>query len=366
MRSKKIFLIAFYIYLLNSIEAQAETQVEAQAETQAVECFKIALPLGVNEFRLPTELRFIQTLRGDLGTSPGFKIYHTGRNLSLSGPACFLLRQNIFRNIDVLAKFLGEAGGSGPIIELFGSDITLDLGNKIISSNQSSTVIYEQVWGILQRHKKKNYAFKNGSIETQGNGIIMNGWQYGGQTPKFKPSQSQIDMATSWYGPNFRDFEDTNIILENLNIKSGGLAAYLVGRNNIIRHCHIEVEGHEAIALFGADNQLIDNEIIVKRSKSTPPKPYQPPTHLDIGSYYEEYAAIWIRDAPGLIIRGNKITIEGLIPAKEAILLINSPNVTIENNEVSGSENLYTVLDKQSSARAYNNHKKSGKWPNTQ
>lgn len=75
---------------------------------------------------------------------------------------------------------------------------------------------------------------------------------------------SQIAMRR--YGPDFGEFGDTNIVLEDLTIRSGGLAAYLVGRDNIIRHCRIEVEGHEAIALFGASTQLIDNEIVVKRS----------------------------------------------------------------------------------------------------
>jgi len=178
----------------------------------------------------------------------------------------------------------------------------------------------------------------------------------------YRPGPRQINRAVNWYGPNFHEFGDTNILLENLTIKSGGLATYLVGRNNIIRHCRIEVEGHEAVALFGANNQLVDNEIIVKRSLSAP-KP-DDNSMPELGTYYSEYAAIWIRDAPGLIIRGNKITIEGLFNAKEAIMLINSPGVIIEDNEVTGADNLYTALDEQSSARANNNRKRFGKWPN--
>lgn len=166
---------------------------------------------------------------------------------------------------------------------------------------------------------------------------------------------------TEWYGPDFGDFSDTNILLENLTIKSGGLAAYLIGRNNVIRHCRIEVEGHEAVALFGANNQLIDNEIIVRRT--LPPPVAQDNSRPRFGTYYLDYAAIWIRDAPGLILRGNKITIEGLFNAEQAILLANSPDVVIEDNEVTGANNLYKALDGQSSARAHNNRKRFGKWP---
>ena len=98
-------------------------------------------------------------------------------------------------------------------------------------------------------------------------------------------------------------------------------------------------------------------------AENAPAEPEQPPARLNIGSYYSEYAAIWIRDAPGLIIRGNKITIERIFNAKEAILLINSPNVVIENNEVTGAKKLYTSLDEHSSAHARNNRKRFGKWP---
>ena len=170
-------------------------------------------------------------------------------------------------------------------------------------------------------------------------------------------------MAVDRYGSGFRNFGITNILLEDLTIKSGGLAAYLVGRNNVIRRCRIEVEGHEAIALFGTNNQLIDNEIIVKRTRRAPPKPTPSLADMHLGSEYEEYAAIWIRDAPGLIMRGNKITVKGLFPAEEAILLINSPNVVIEDNKVTGVKKLYRALDAHSSARARNNRKRFGKWP---
>lgn len=194
-----------------------------------------------------------------------------------------------------------------------------------------------------------------------GKGVSFTGWQYVGYRHNYRPDPALLATVAEWYGPSFRDFDDTKILLENLTIKSGGLAAYLVGRNNIIRHCHIEVAGHEAVALFGANNQLIDNEIIVKRTLPAPAA--EDNLRPELGTYYSEYAAIWIRDAPGLIIRGNKITIEGLFNAEQAILLANSPDVVIEDNEVTGANNLYKALDGQSSARAHNNRKRFGKWP---
>jgi hypothetical protein len=329
----------------------------------AEECFHIALSTGLKEITVPSTINFLQTPHRDIATQPGFSLYHSGGNLALIGPACFLLDQDIVRHVDILGKLLGEPGGSGPIVELFGTNIVLDLNGHGLHSDRARAAVSADVGGKLNAPKNTNYTFKNGIIDIRGFGFDMSGWQYGGEPHNYKPGPDQLDTAIHWYGPNFGEFGDTNILIENLTIKSGGLAAYLVGRNNIIRHCHIEVEGHEAIALFGANNQLIDNEIIIKRTRPAPSKPTQPPPSLNLGSYYEEYAAIWIRDAPGLIIRGNKITIQGLAPAKEAILLINSPRVVIENNAVTGVEKLYIALDKNSSAYTHNNRKRFGKWP---
>jgi len=333
-------------------------------QAHANDCFHVALPTNTTSLNVPP-LQSRQTPQGGIKNPPGFDLFHSGENLALNGPACFFMEQDIVRHVGLLGKFLGEPGGSGPLVELDGSDIVLDLNHHVLRLNRASTAINSRVWGKLQEPRRRNLTFRNGTIDVGGNGIVLQGWQYGGQRHNYRPGPDQIDTAVNWYGPNFREFGDTNILLENLTIKSGGLAAYLVGRNNIIRHCHIEVEGHEAIALFGANNQLIDNDIVIKRSRPRPSEPYQPPARLNIGSYYSEYAAIWIRDAPGLIIRGNKITIEGLLNVKEAILLINSPNVVIENNEVSGADRLYTALDEQSSAHARDNRKRFGKWPDS-
>ncbi len=324
-------------------------------------CFHIVLPKGNVEFREPASLKFTDIPAGDSGTQSGFNIYHGGQNLSLSGPGCFILEQDVARYVGRWGRFLGEPGGKGPLIELFGSDIKLDLNGHALRSDRAGTAIAAGVWGILQEPRRRNYTFRNGTIDVGGSGISMTGWQYGGEMHNYRPGPHQINRAIRWFGPNFRQFGDTNILLENLTIKSGDLAVYLVGRNNIIRHCHIEVTGHEAVALFGANNQLVDNEIVVKRSLSAPKA--EDNSKPELGTYYSEYAAIWIRDAPGLVIRGNKIVIEGWFNAKEAIMLINSPGVVIEDNEITGANKLYTALDAQSSAHARNNRNRNGKWP---
>lgn len=332
-------------------------------QSRADKCFHVSLLPGATENNVPRTLDFIQTPQGDMATQPGFSFYHSGQDLALSGPGCFFLEQDVARYVGRWGRLLGEPGGRGPLIELFGSDITLDLNGHALHSDRASTALYSRVWGKLREPRKRNYTFRNGTIDVGGSGIFLTGWQYGGQSHNYRPGPNQISMAVDWYGTNFRQFGKTDILLENLTIKSGDLAVYLVGQNNIIRHCHIEVKGHEAVALFGANNQLIDNEIIVRRSLPAPSEPWQPPARLNIGSYYPEYAAIWIRDAPGLVIRGNKIVIEGWFNAKEAIMLINSPDVVIEDNEITGANKLYTALDAQSSAHARNNRKRNGKWP---
>lgn len=326
----------------------------------AQECFQIRLPEGHKEIRVPANLALVRYQGQSTLTPAGFWLYHGGENLSLSGPGRFCLAQDIVRNVGI-AKLLGEPGGSGPLIQLSNSDITLDLRGHTLRSDRAGVAIEGYVGGKIHQTSPHTFSFTNGSIEVNGKGVSFTGWQYVGYRHNYRPDPALLDTVTEWYGPDFGDFSDTNILLENLTIKSGGLAAYLIGRNNVIRHCRIEVEGHEAVALFGANNQLIDNEIIVRRT--LPPPVAQDNSRPRFGTYYLDYAAIWIRDAPGLILRGNKITIEGLFNAEQAILLANSPDVVIEDNEVTGANNLYKALDGQSSARAHNNRKRFGKWP---
>lgn len=329
--------------------------------SQGEECFHVELPQGVKEIRVPSKLSLLRYQGQDTMTPAGFWMYRSGQNLALSGPAHFCLEQDIVRNVG-FAALLGEPGGSGPLVELANGAIVFDLNGHALRSDRAGVAIEGYVGGKTHQTPARNFTFRNGIIDVSGSGISLTGWQYVGNRHTYRLGPVQIGRAISWYGPQFRKFDDTNILLENLTIKSGSLAAYLVGRNNIIRHCRIEVEGHEAIALFGANTQLIDNEIIVKRRLSPPKTDNSMP---ELGTYYAEYAAIWIRDAPGAIIRGNKITIEGFSNAKEAILLINSPDVVIENNDITGSDKLYTALDEQSSARARDNRKRFGKWPDT-
>jgi len=332
-------------------------------DADAEGCIPIALPSGATDVRVPSDLKISRTNSRDTITPSGYWLYHSGKNLMLSGPAEFCLKQDIVRDVDILAKLIGEPGGYGPLVEMSNSDITLDLNGHALRSNRAGLAIQANVGGYKNEKVTKNFVFKNGMIEIGGVGVEITGWQYMNSSANYIPGPDEIRVAENWYGVGFREFDESNVILENLTIKSGGMAAYLVGRKNIIRNCHIEVDGHEAIALFGAGNRLINNEIIVRRTIPAPRRPNQPPAQLALGFYYEEHAPIWIRDAPGLIIRGNKITVRGLFPAEEAILLINSPNVVIEDNEVNGVKKLYRALDAQSSARVHNNRKRFGKWP---
>lgn len=327
--------------------------------SQGQECFHVVLPKGKNEIRVPSKLALVRYQGQDTMAPSGFWLYHQGQNLALSGPARFCLEQDIVRIVGFVA-LLAEPGSIGPLVELSNAGIILDMKGHVLRSDRAGVAIEGYVGGDIHQTPASGFTFQNGTIEVPGNGIMLTGWQYSGHRHNFEPSSNQIKMIEDWYGQNFREFSNTNITIENLKIRSGSLAAYLVGRNNIIRHCQIEVKGHEAVALFGANNQLIDNEIVIKRSRSSRKIDDTMP---ELGTYYKEQTAIWIRDAPGAIIRGNKITIEGLFNAKEAILLINSPNVVIEDNEVTGTNKLYTTLDAQSSAHARNNRKRGGKWP---
>src|SRR5207248_3019584 len=139
----------------------------------ADECFHIALPTGLKEITVPRTLEFFQTTHGDMANQPGFSLYHSGESLALSGPACFLLDQDIVRHVDILGKLLGEPGGSGPMMELFGANIVLDLNGHGLRSNRASTAVSAGVGGKLNRPKNTQYTFKNGTIDIRGFGFNM-------------------------------------------------------------------------------------------------------------------------------------------------------------------------------------------------
>jgi hypothetical protein len=116
----------------------------------AQECFQIRLPEGHKEIRVPANLALVRYEGQSTLTPAGFWLYHGGENLSLSGPGRFCLAQDIVRKVGI-AKLLGEPGGSGPLIQLSNSDITLDLRGHTLRSDRAGVAIEGYVGGKIHQ-----------------------------------------------------------------------------------------------------------------------------------------------------------------------------------------------------------------------
>ena len=120
-------------------------------------------------------------------------------------------------------------------------------------------------------------------------------------------------------------YTPSNTLVEHLTIKAGWRGVEMGGANNVLRHNTIEVDGHTAVFMAGPGSVIEDNTIIIHGKG-------------DAGPFD---APIKLRDAHGAIVRNNRIVYRGwLFKAPAAINLLDSTDVTIENNAVKGFKTL--------------------------
>ena len=163
-------------------------------------------------------------------------------------------------------------------------------------------------------------------------------------------------MVHSWniknerFGPNIGlaasygdliQYRPTEFILENLTLESDNIVIIMQGKKNIIRHCKI-IGGNGTVNLYGPNMTFEDNEIIL--NAKDPQKEGDEPA-----------VALYLEDAQDSVIRNNRITIKGRAAKSDAIVLKNSANVVIEGNTITGSKEVYKLLDEISSVKAVRN-----------
>lgn len=146
---------------------------------------------------------------------------------------------------------------------------------------------------------------------------------------RFEPTtRNVITFVDPWnYQP------ETRFTLDSLNIKSGGRGVIMTGAKNVLRNSTIEVDSDTAVYLYGPGSVVEGNTFIIHQA---PDYPY--PAALP--------AALKLRDADGAVIRNNRFIVKGGLfgmfkgQADVAINLLESRNVTIENNTVEGAKSL--------------------------
>ena len=273
---------------------------------------------------------------------------HQDAMVENSGQHCVVL--------DFWQQRLHGAGHSWPgtyhrLIGVHSSNVTIDLMNHTLHSDGDSSGIAIHFNGFNKNKNKdiaRNIIIKNGVIDLRGAGTATknnNKWR-----------MNNIDEAIP---DNFTGYEKTNVILENLLIKTDSIGMALEGDGNIIRNCVIESGGSAAITLAGPNGKIINNTIIL--TDPFFPQWFSSGRHTDnvFTRLFEarriNRAAIALHQATGTVINGNRIEVRGKSPTRHNIYLTDaSENVHIEGNTIVGADDPVTLV-KGSTATMKNN-----------
>jgi len=247
------------------------------------------------------------------------------------------------------------AGHSGParyrhLIEVRASNVVIDLANHILHSDGNSSGISIN---FDDSKKEKGAAesitiadtiiIRNGVIDLRGLGFALSNL-----------SSWDIDGVEKKVDENLGKFKKTNIILENLLIKTDNMGILLEGDGNIIRNCVIESGGIVAIAMAGKNGKILNNKIILTspripgKMKGSELNRIRDLRQL-IEARREVKAAIALHYASNTVISGNLIDVKQKSASRHAIYLTgSSKNVIIEGNTFTSAQNPVTIVDNSS------------------
>jgi hypothetical protein len=184
-------------------------------------------------------------------------------------------------------------------------------------------------WAPFAPNEFHRVVIRNGTINIRNSD--------GGKTNKgiLIPKEAQdIHQWSSNPDPIPSPFRKVEYLLENLTIKAGAAAALMMGDGITIRNCTIEVEGENALVIYGPNAVIENNRIVYRYSNADP---HANPNRQATASYPEHHAAIYLRAADNAVVRGNTITVNGSdSSAKEplsAVAVIDSKGVRVEANQ---------------------------------
>jgi len=253
------------------------------------------------------------------------------------------------------------AGHSGParyrhLIEVRASNVEIDLANYTLHSDGHSSGISinfddsQKKQGALESEIIANtIIIRNGVIDLRGLGVAvsnLNKWYISG-----------IEKTKD---ENFSEFKKSNIILENLLIKTDNMGILLEGDGNIVRNCIIESGGIAAIAMAGKNGKILNNKIVLN-SPLVPGK--MKGSNLNrireirqlIEARREVKSAITLHYASNTLISGNIIVMKKKSANRHSIYLTaSSKNVIIEGNTFIDDQDPVTIVGDSSTVMKRN------------
>jgi hypothetical protein len=260
-----------------------------------------------------------------------------GWSVDVWDPGYYCLAHNLHQSWP-LVKFPHQRVPLSPMISIYGSDVTIDLKGRRLSS---TTPIHSGVYTNFSSDEALlPTIIKNGEITTLDIPTVrmVDRWNLGnqrfGRTYPLSASHGDISL-----------YKPTVFVLENLTLKGNQHVIIMQGKRNIIRNCTI-IGGNGTVNVYGP-NLLFEGNTIILNAKAPKTRDGEQPT------------ALYLEDAANSVVRNNKIVIKGSgVPNPNAIVLFNSPNVLLEHNIIRGTRTVYKALDERSSVSEIGNDAK--------
>jgi len=224
------------------------------------------------------------------------------------------------------------SNGASSLIYLDAPDIELDLGGHTLSSSRGISGVE-----LLRLQSNQRLVIRNGSISVDD----ADGNRSGPAVIAPESPIANVHLLRN-YAPVPPTFDHVEFLLENLHLKVGGIGVLLMGDGITIRHCTIEVEGENAIVIYGPHAVIEDNRIVYRHNNANPTlvtATYAPTP----GHYPQVPAAIYLRAAEGAVVRNNTIEVAGPVAAT-GVALVDSPNARLEGNRFDRAATPYRLV----------------------
>lgn len=240
------------------------------------------------------------------------------------------------------------SNGASSLMSVDAPDIELDLGGHTLSSSRGISGVE-----ALRMRSNQRLVIRNGSISVDD----ADGNRSGPAVIAPESPIANVHILVD-YAPVPSTFDHVEFLLENLHLKVGGIGVLLMGDGITIRHCTIEVEGENAIVVYGPHAVIEDNRIVYRYNNANPTivtATYAPTP----GHYPQVPAAIYLRAAAGAVVRNNTIEVAGPVAAT-GVALVDSPDARLEGNRFDRAATPYRLVGASQGLRFMGNRSLGG------
>lgn len=273
-----------------------------------------------------------------------------GWSVGVFNPGNYCVGQDLYQSWP-LFRLPHQPVPRDPLISVGSGNVSIDLMTRRLSARTTSGMGVRVYDSGFRTYRDGNQPFRaikigNGSIRTAQQVTVFMVHDWNSKNKRF--AHVELDENTFSAAGTVADsqgdlgqYRPTEYVLENLTLQSDNFTVIMQGKKNVIRHCKI-IGGNGTVNLYGPNMTFEDNEIILNA--------HDPRKEGDEGP-----VALYLEDAADSVVRNNRIVVKGHATKPVAIVLKNSVNVLLEGNSISGTGEIYKLLDENSTVKALGN-----------